>query len=211
MRTLSRHGPSARVTRDDRVFCIHDYGRQKVIYKIPYCRAPRLAYRSVIRPSASREQRYLAYKTKKLILLYEYQIIFNIVSATKWKKLFLISCRNNFCYDNWHGNIFGVQLRPQSQIRLYKVVIYHVTKTRHLNNRQKSSVLVGLCLRVALFQTSCNTTLYNLNWELKMMSNIENISSNKDLVSLIEFANLGGIWEMIQHHVQPALYKPKPI
>ena len=32
-----------------------------VVYKIPYRRAPRLAYR-LHRPSASREQRYLAYK-----------------------------------------------------------------------------------------------------------------------------------------------------
>ena len=31
------------------------------VYKIPYRRAPRLAYR-LHRPSASREQRYLAYK-----------------------------------------------------------------------------------------------------------------------------------------------------
>ena len=34
-----------------------------LVYKIPYRRAPRLAYRpSAFRPSASREQRYLAYK-----------------------------------------------------------------------------------------------------------------------------------------------------
>ena len=32
-----------------------------LVYKIPYRRAPRLAYR-LHRPSASREQRYLAYK-----------------------------------------------------------------------------------------------------------------------------------------------------
>ena len=32
-----------------------------LVYKIPYRRAPRLAYRSAFRPSASREQRYLAY------------------------------------------------------------------------------------------------------------------------------------------------------
>ena len=35
----------------------------KVVYKIPYRRAPRLACR-LHRPSASREQRYLAYKLK---------------------------------------------------------------------------------------------------------------------------------------------------
>ena len=36
----------------------------RLVYKIPYRRAPRLAYRlhsSAFRPSASREQRYLAY------------------------------------------------------------------------------------------------------------------------------------------------------
>ena len=27
---------------------------------------------------------------------------------------------------NLHGNIFGVQLRPQHQFRLYKVVLYKV-------------------------------------------------------------------------------------
>ena len=35
----------------------------KLVYKIPYRRAPRLAYR-LHRPSASREQRYLAYKNE---------------------------------------------------------------------------------------------------------------------------------------------------
>ena len=34
-----------------------------IVYKIPYRRAPRLAYR-LHRPSASREQRYLAYNTR---------------------------------------------------------------------------------------------------------------------------------------------------
>ena len=37
------------------------YSDPSLVYKIPYRRAPRLAYR-LHRPSASREQRYLAYK-----------------------------------------------------------------------------------------------------------------------------------------------------
>ena len=41
---------------------------KNIVYKIPFRRAPRLAY-SAFRPDASREQRYLAYKKKHSLSL----------------------------------------------------------------------------------------------------------------------------------------------
>ena len=47
--------------------CISTQCTPRSVYKIPYRRAPRLAY-SAFRPSASREQRYLAYNSPNCIV-----------------------------------------------------------------------------------------------------------------------------------------------
>ena len=53
-----------------------------LVYKIPYRRAPRLAYRLAFRPSASREQRYLAYNVYARWDVTTYGVIDEGISAT---------------------------------------------------------------------------------------------------------------------------------